>query len=149
MRKGNVSMNKKMLSLLIAGFLLTGIGFNAASYAAPHRDNGVRKEVRHQGPQRGDFRKQTPQKRHHQDLRKHNDRKNFHADKARKDNNRDFRAKRDNSRFDSHKEHKKDVKKFQKNQKKDIKNFKKQQKNVHKAPNKRPQARNHRPARRR
>ena len=30
-----------------------------------------------------------------------------------------------------------------------VSSFKKQQKNVHKAPNKRPQARNHRPARRR
>lgn len=107
-------MNKKLLSLLIAGFLITGIGFNAASFAAPHRDHGVRKEVRHQNP---------PKK--------------------------DFRAKRDNSRFDSHKEHKKEVKKFQKNQKKEIKSFKKQNKNMHKAPAKRPQAKNHRPARRR
>ena len=33
-------MNKKVLSLLVAGAMLTGIGFNAECFAAPHHRQG-------------------------------------------------------------------------------------------------------------
>ena len=90
-------MKKKLLSILLAGILLTGLTLNAESFAAPkdHRGPAQHKEMRHnQHKQPVKFNKKGPDK-HHKNFKKANDKKKFANHKS-------------NSRF----EHKKDHKKF-------------------------------------
>ena len=89
--KGKI-MNKKMLSVLIAGFLLAGVGFNTQSIAAPHNHHNYKarqerpdfrggQEHKNIKQDRPDFRlKQAPgsfKKHDRQDLKKWDKQPNF------------------------------------------------------------------------
>ena len=101
-------MNKKFLSLLVAGALFAGIGLNAECLAAPHGDRGVK------NPPHKEFRQQP---KGHNAIAKKGPKKDIKKAPPKKE----FKNQRGNSRFDKKNEHKKEIKKFQKNRKQEFK----------------------------
>lgn len=104
-------MNKKILSLLVAGALFAGIGMSTECFAAPHGNRGLKnpphKEMRHQQSQRGhkQFAKKGPKK----EIKKAPSKK-------------EFQNNRGHSKFEKKNEHKKNIKQFNKNRKQNLKN---------------------------
>ena len=119
-------MNKKMLSLLIAGFLLAGIGFNTQSIAAPydHKKQNAQEKIykcQHHKQQvqnkqkRPDFGlRQTPRgfnkQSNHQNIKKWDNNSKYNK-KEQKQNIKNIK-----------KEHKQKVKAYKKDKKNEIKN---------------------------
>lgn len=68
-------MNKKILSLLVAGALLTGIGFNAVCLAAPHhKQRPAQHKVIKPQKRHAQFKKKA-EKKHQKFVKKQNDHK--------------------------------------------------------------------------
>ena len=89
-------MNKKMLSLLIAGFLLTGIGFSTQSIAAPagHHKHNI---------SRAKFTPKKPEKKQKPAIKNNNRRPDFGL----KQSPKNFNKKPDHKNFKADKKHQK------------------------------------------
>ena len=115
-------MNKKLLSLLIAGCMVATTGFGAGCMAAPGSHHG-QKAPQHREMKRPDNRhhavfKKGPQ---HKEIKKDNGHKKFTQGNKHK-------AKYNNKK----QEHKKSIKNFRKDKKQAVKNHNKSQKKFHK-----------------
>lgn len=99
-------MNKKVLSLLVAGAMLTGIGFNAECFAAPHHRQGPaqHKVVKHPNKpgQKAQFKKKI-NKKHQKFIKKKNDNKKQFQSKSHQRPN--IKNQRNDRRPDMRKNH--------------------------------------------
>ena len=106
-------MNKKLLSLLLAGCMIATTGFGAGCFAAQTTHH------RHNAQQHQEM-KRPPHNQHPYDIKKGPAKKEF---KNHKNNQEKFKNKKQ--------EHKKNIKNFKKEHKQAIKNHNKSQKKMH------------------